>query len=148
VKAPAARRGELLETMEEAKGLKYTEALAAAIPHLEGESHRKAREALANRLTRMKDETLADYLQDDDAEIRRAAALAIGQKESKKLLPHLISLLRDSEISVVRAAHASLKALTGEDFGPAAKATREERDQAVLKWIEWWSKQRKKSTKE
>lgn len=148
VKAPAARRGELLETMEEEKGLKYTEALAAAIPRLEGESHRKAREALANRLTRMKDETLADYLQDDDAEIRRAAALAIGQKESKKLLPHLISLLRDSEISVVRAAHASLKALTGEDFGPAAKATREERDQAVLKWIEWWSKQRKKSTRE
>jgi hypothetical protein len=147
VKAPATRRGELLDTMESEKGVKYTEALAAAIPRLDGESHRRAREALANRLTRMKDETLADYLQDDDAEIRRAAALAVGQKESKTLLPSLIPLLCDAETSVVRAAHASLKALTGQDFGPAAKATREERDQAVRKWIEWWSKQRKKSKK-
>jgi hypothetical protein len=148
VKAAGARQSELLEEMESAKGPKYTEALAVAIPKLDGETHRKAREALANRLTRMKDETLADYLQDDDAEIRRAAALAVGQKESKSLLPNLISLLRDSETSVARAAHAALKSLTGQDFGPAAKATREERDRAVLKWIEWWSKQRKKPVKE
>jgi hypothetical protein len=148
VKATGASRSDLLEKMESGKGPQYTEALAAAIPKLEGEAHRKAREALANRLTRMKDDTLADYLQDEDAEIRRAAALAIGQKDSKKLLPNLISLLHDPEVSVVRAAHASLKALTGQDFGPSAKATREERDQAVLKWVEWWSKQRKKAAKE
>ena len=148
VKAPGSRRAKLLEEMEREKGVRYTEALAEAIPKLDGEAHRKARAALANRLTRMKDDTLADYLQDEDAEIRRGAALAIGQKDSKKLLPNLISLLRDPEISVVRAAHASLKALTEQDFGPSARATREERDQAVLKWIEWWSKQRKKTSKE
>ncbi len=143
LKATGTRRPILLEEMENGKGTQYTEALAAAIPKLEGEEHRKARAALANRLTRMKDETLADYLQDDDAEIRRAAALAVGQKESKALTPHLIALLRDTETSVVRAAHASLKALTGQDFGPAVKATREERDQAILKWTAWWSKQKK-----
>ncbi len=148
VKAAPARRTEIIDTMESERGVQYTEALASAIPNLEGEAHGKARAALANRLTRMKDETLAEYLQDEDPEIRRAAALAVGQKESKALLPGLISMLRDSEISVVRAAHASLKVLTGQDFGPALKATREERDQAVLKWIEWWSKQRKKSAKE
>lgn len=148
LKAQPARRAKLLEKMEAEKGVMYTEALAAAIPKLDGDDHRKAREALANRLTRMKDDTLADYLQDEDAEIRRAAALAIGQKESKKLLPNLISLLRDSDARVVRAAHASLKALAGEDFGPSTRATREERDQAVLKWVEWWSKQRKKIGKE
>jgi hypothetical protein len=148
VQAPEPKRTELLDSMESEKGVKYTEALAAAIPRLEGEAHRKARAALANRLTRMKDETLAEYLQDEDPEIRRAAALAVGQKESKTLLPSLISMLRDPDISVVRAAHASLKALSGQDFGPSAKATREERDQAVLKWIEWWSKQRKKAAKE
>src|SRR6185437_11440997 len=98
VKATGTTQSELLEKMEDAKGVKYTEALAAAIPKLEGEIHRKAREALANRLTRMKDETLADYLQDEDAEIRRGAALAIGQKDSKKLTPNLISLLRDPEM--------------------------------------------------
>ncbi|HTU22542.1 MAG TPA: HEAT repeat domain-containing protein [Gemmataceae bacterium] len=148
VKAQGARRTALLRAMEREKGVMYTEGLAAAIPKLEGETHRKARQALANRLTRMKDDTLADYLQDEDAEIRRGAALAVGQKDSKKLVPNLISLLRDSETSVVRASHASLKALTGQDFGPSATATREERDQAVLKWIAWWSKQRKKATKE
>jgi hypothetical protein len=52
--------------------------------------------------------------------------------------------LRDPEIDVVRAAHASLKSLTSEDFGPAATATREQRDQAVQQWAAWWSKQRKK----
>ncbi|MGH7169044.1 MAG: HEAT repeat domain-containing protein, partial [Gemmataceae bacterium] len=148
VKATGASQSDLLEKMESEKGVKYTEGLAAAIPKLEGEARRKARQALANRLTRMKDDTLADYLQDEDAEIRRGTALAIGQKDSKKLLPNLISLLRDSEMSVVRATHASLKALTGQDFGPSATATREERDQAVLKWIAWWSKQRKKPVKE
>ncbi|MHB1422183.1 MAG: HEAT repeat domain-containing protein [Gemmataceae bacterium] len=146
--ASGSKQFDLLGEMESGKGAKYTEALAAAIPKLEGDALRKAREALANRLTRMKDDTLIEYLQDEDAEIRRAAALAIGTKESKDLVPNLIAALRDPEINVVRAAHASLKALTTRDFGPAAKATREERDQAVLKWIEWWSKQRKKSAKE
>lgn len=139
---------EFLEKMESAKGVQYTEALAAAIPRLEAGAQRKAREALANRLTRMKDETLAEYLQDEDAEIRRGAALAIGQKESKTLLPNLIGLLRDPEISVVRAAHAALKAMTEQDFGPSIKATREERDEAAQKWFEWWGKQRKKDAKE
>ncbi len=147
LKAKPSRRMEILETMESEKGVKYTEALAIAIPKLEGASRDKAREALANRLARMKDGTLSEYLQDDDAEIRRAAALAIAAKDSKELVPNLIELLRDPETSVARAAHAALKALTEQDFGPAAKATREERDQAVLKWINWWSKKGKKSGK-
>ncbi|HTU89544.1 MAG TPA: HEAT repeat domain-containing protein, partial [Gemmataceae bacterium] len=144
LKATVSRRNELLETMESEKGVQYTEALAVVIPKLEGETQRKARRALANRLTRMKDETLQEYFRDDDVEIRRAAALAAGQKDSKSLVPDLIGLLRDPQIIVVRAAHASLKELTEQDFGPAAEATREERDQAVRKWIDWWSKQRKK----
>jgi hypothetical protein len=144
LQATGPRRDQLISTMETEKGVHYTEALAAAIPKLEGEARRKAREALANRLTRMKDETLEEYLRDEDAEIRRAAALAVGQKDSKALVPGLIALLRDPEISVVRAAHASLKALTEQDFGPPATATREERDHAVRQWIAWWSKQRKK----
>jgi hypothetical protein len=135
----------LLHTYRIGKGTEYTEALCLAIPQMSGDSQQKAREALAERLARMKDETLVEYLQDEDDEIRRAAAFAIGQKESKTLIPNLIALLRDHEMSVVRAAHASLKLLTDKDFGPAAKATREERDQAVLKWTAWWSKQRKKS---
>jgi hypothetical protein len=144
IKASGSRREDLIASMENEKGVKYTEALAAAIPKLEGDAHRKARQALANRLTRMKDETLQEYFQDEDPEIRRAAAIAAGQKDSKALVLYLISLLRDPETSVVRAAHASLKSLTEKDFGPPATATREERDQAVQKWIGWWNKQGKK----
>ncbi len=141
LKANGRSRDALLETMESGKGVKYTEALALAIPSLEGETRKKAREALANRLTRMKDETLQEYFQDENPEIRRAAAIAAGQKDSKTLVLAVIALLRDPEDGVVRAAHASLKSLTGKDFGPSASATREERDQAVQKWIDWWSKQ-------
>jgi hypothetical protein len=143
VKASGSRRTKLLDQMRDGKGVKYTEALAAAIPHLVDEARSKARDALANRLTRMKAETLAEYLQDEDAEIRRAAALACAMKEDKTLVPNLIGLLRDPEMLVVRAAHAALKALTKQDFGPAAKASREERDQAALKWLSWWSNQKK-----
>jgi HEAT repeat protein/prenyltransferase/squalene oxidase-like repeat protein len=143
LKATGRSRDVMLETMESEKGVKYTEALALAIPSLDGETRKKARDALANRLTRMKDETLQEYFQDEDPEIRRAAAIAAGQKDSKLLVPDLIGLLRDSENDVARAAHASLKSLAAQDFGPAATATREERDQAVQKWLAWWSKQRK-----
>lgn len=143
VKEKGARQLELLDEMQKGKGPRYTEALAAAIPRLEGQSRRKAREALADRLTRMKDDTLAAYLQDEDAEIRRAAALACAMKDSKSLTPNVIALLRDHDMVVVRAAHAALKEMTGQDFGPAANASREDRDQATLKWLQWWGKKKK-----
>jgi hypothetical protein len=50
-------------------------------------------------------------------------------------------LLRDPESRVVLAAHAALKELTGQDFGPTADASRQDRDQAALKWLRWWNKQ-------
>jgi hypothetical protein len=143
VKESGARQMELLEEMQKGKGPRYTEALAAAIPQLDGQSRRKAREALAERLTRMKDDTLSAYLQDEDAEIRRAAALACAMKDSKSLTPNVIALLRDPEMAVVRAAHAALKEMTGQDFGPTANASREDRDQATLKWLQWWSQKKK-----
>ena len=129
--------------MRDEKGVQYTEALATAIAQLEGEARRKAREALAERLTRLKEKSLAAYLLDEDAEIRRAAALACAMKESKVLIPQLIPLLRDPEMLVVHATHAALKELTGQDFGPTAKASREDRDQAALQWLKWWNKQQK-----
>jgi hypothetical protein len=141
VRAPAERRAEALDKLRGGKGVAYTEALAAAIPRLEGEAQKQARSALAERLVRMKAETLAKYMDDEDPEIRRAAALACGTKEIKELVPHLILLLRDPEVGVARAAHAALKALTGQDFGPAARASREDRDRASQRWLEWWGKQ-------
>jgi len=39
-------------------------------------------------------------------------------------IPAIIARLSDSDPSVVRAARAALKTVTGEDFGPPADATR------------------------
>ena len=133
VQAPADRRDELLEKYRDGKGVAYTEALAGAIPQLAGEARRQARDALADRLTRMKPDTLVRYFRDADAEIRRAAALAAAQREGKTLIPDLIPLLDDAEPSVARAAHAALKDLTGENLGPTA-----------AEWKAWWDKQDRK----
>jgi len=85
--------------------------------------------------------TLEDKLQDEDLEIRRAAALASAMKVEKKLIPNLIRLLEDPEPPVVRAAHVALKALTDQDFGPVPDASRAESTKAVLAWKSWWTKQ-------
>ncbi len=127
VQAPAERRDELVRKYRDGKGVTYTEALSGAIPQLSGEDKSKARDALAERLTRMKADTLTRYFQDQDAEIRRAAALAAAMKEAKTLIPDLIPLLSDSEPIVAHAAHAALKDLTGQDLGPSE-----------AEWKAWW----------
>ena len=116
--------------------MSYTEALAGAIPQLYGEAKRKAREALAERLTRMKAGTLAQYLKDDDVEIRRAAALATGTPEFKDHVPQLIELLNDSDPGVVLAAHTALRAMTSQTFGPAPAP-----------WRTWWQQNMKPEEK-
>jgi hypothetical protein len=127
--APAERRGPLLEKYRDGKGVTYTEALAGAIPHMDGEAKSQARDALAERLTRMKTDTLVRYFQDQDAEIRRAAALAAAMKEDKALIPDLIPLLDDAEPTVAHAALAALKDVSGEKLGPSAE-----------EWKAWWKR--------
>jgi hypothetical protein len=141
VNATEVERDGLLERFKQARGSAYTAALAQAIPQLHGGTKTKAREALAGRLSRMTARTLEDKLQDDDAEIRRGAAVACILKEDKSLIPSLIPLLEDAEKSVMLAAHLALKELSGQDFGPAASATKAERADATSKWKSWWQKQ-------
>jgi hypothetical protein len=129
VKAGAGRQDQALQALRDGKGAVYTDALAHAIHRLEGSVKGKARDALADRLTRMKAATLADKLRDDDFEVRRAAALACAMKEERAHVPRLIEMLQDPEADVARAAHAALKSLAGQDLGRDAAA-----------WKEWWSK--------
>jgi hypothetical protein len=133
VKAPSTKQEAILKELREGKGAEYTEALAGAIPQLRGDDQRKAREALAERLARMTAASLGRYLQDDDTEIRRAAALASGTREFKDQVPQLIGLLSDPDQGVVLAAHTALKAMTGEKFAPSAEP-----------WRVWWKQQAKK----
>jgi hypothetical protein len=131
-----------LGELRDRKGAAYTQALAGAIARLDGEARKKAREALAERLSRMTSATLGVKLEDDDPEVRRAAALAVAMKEDKAHTYKLIEMLDDREATVGNAAHAALKSLSGEDFGPAKDATREERAKAVLAWKAWCSRQK------
>lgn len=141
LQAPADRREELIAKYQAEKGVIYTQALAAAIPKLSDPSKKKARAALAERMARMTARTLRGRLKDEDVEIRRAAALACAAKDDNALARDLIPILEDAEPLVARAAHAALRSLTGQDFGPAAGADAGERSKAVKAWEEWWKKQ-------
>ena len=63
-------------------------------------------------------------------------------KDDKSHIPDLIPLLDDREPLVGRAAHAALKSLTNQDFGPAKGASAKDRAQAVEAWKDWWEKQK------
>jgi hypothetical protein len=138
VQADRANQERLLDRLRDSKGAEHTQALQAAIPKLEGEIKKKAREALAERMARMTAATLEVRMKDDDPEMRRAAALACAMKEELDHVPRLIELLDDSEMGVSRAAYAALKSLSNKDFGPAKDASRAEREKAIAAWKAWW----------
>jgi hypothetical protein len=142
--APPARQVQILERLQHGKGAEYTEALVNVIPGLKGETLAKARDCLAQRLVRMTTATLRDKLKDERMEMRRAAALACAMKEDKSVVPDLIAVLDDGDATVVRAAGVALRALTGQNHGPAANATPEERTKAVAAWRAWWRQQKGK----
>jgi hypothetical protein len=140
VKAGAGQQEQALRKLRDGKGTVYTEALAHAIHRLDGPVKEKARDALADRLARMTAATLRDKLGEDDAEVRRAAALACAMKEERAHVGRLIELLQDPEAPVARAAHAALKSLTGQDLGPPRDAGKEDVARAVAAWKDWWRK--------
>ena len=133
----------LLKKIRDAKGAVHTQALVACANRLEGDRRKAAREALAERLTRMTGETLRTMAKDEDAELRRGAVLAMAMKDDKAHIPDLITALLDDEEVVVRAAKAGLKSLAGQDFGPGANATAVDKRSAVSAWNDWLSKQKK-----
>jgi hypothetical protein len=141
VEAPVERRAEHLEKLRDARGGEYSIAFAEAIGQLSGESRREAREALAERLSRLVSTNLLAYMRNENPELRRAAALACALKEDKTPIGQLIDLLEDQEISVQRAAYAALKNLTAQDFGPSRDASKAEHAKSVAAWRAWWKKQ-------
>ncbi|MBP3959280.1 hypothetical protein J8F10_28890 [Gemmata sp. G18] len=116
-----------LKRVREAKGQENTGALLAVIPLIDGERKATAREALAERLCRMTPVSLRGMLKADDAELRRAAALACAMKDDKDHVPDLIDALGDKNEVVTKAARAGLKSLTEKDFATANE------------WREWYA---------
>ena len=109
--------------------MENTEALAAAIGRLVGAVKQNARQALDRRLGRMKAEVLDRYLQDEEPEIRRAAAVACAMRGLRTHVPRLIPLLGDRDAAVADAAHEALKELSGKDLGTDVAA-----------WKAWWAR--------
>jgi HEAT repeat protein len=128
----------LLEQYQKSDRPVYTQALALAIPRLKGFIRDRAQQMLTERLTRNPDIDLVAELQNDNAEVRRAAAHACVLMKARARTPDLIALLEDPEPGVVQAARAALKDLNGQDFGPSKNG---DIAQAMADWKEWWAKQ-------
>lgn len=143
VNASATDRPRVLTLLRDNKGSVNTEALARAASKLTGEAQQEVREALANRLTRMTPATLRNMLNDENREIRIAAANACGLKKDKQLVLDLIGAITDTDHLVTRTARASLKSLTEQDFGPEDEPTALEKKRAAGAWMLWWKKQSK-----
>ena len=84
VSSPATDWTKALEKMRDAKGGDFTKSLVLAIHRLDGERKKEAREALAERLTRMAPDTLKSMTTADDAELRRGAVLACAMMAQNK----------------------------------------------------------------
>jgi len=130
----------MLERLRSAPEPQGTLALAAAIVELKGPRQLQARLTLAKRLTGDDEATLKKRLANDNPEIRRAAATAVRLKKASALVPYTLKLLEDPEADVAQTARATLKLLTGKDFGPTANATPLDRSIAVGQWYQWWVK--------
>jgi hypothetical protein len=141
LRATPEQREQLLIRTRDAKDEGATAALACAAAHLEGKLQERVREALVGRLTRLPTDQLRARLEDEDAELRRAAALTIVRKADKELVPDLIGLLLAGEPDVAAGAHEKLQRLTEKDFGPGADAGQEERAAAAAEWQAWWRQQ-------
>lgn len=130
---------QILEEMSNRKGSEYTDALADAIAKVPEDVKPAVRGLLANRLTRMTDDTLRAKLTDPSAEVRAAAAVGVGYKGAP-LYKELAAALRDRSLLVATSAHEVLVKMLGVDHGPAAGASGSEWYAASKAWEEWIEK--------
>jgi HEAT repeat protein len=138
ITAAPDRQTEIIRKLQESTGSEYTQSLADAIGKLSAKTRQQAREALAERLTRMKPKSLKAYLEGDNAELRRAAATACGSKGARELIPDLIALVAKDDADAALAAHEALKVLTNQKIDLAQGASSAERKLAAQRWNVWW----------
>ncbi|MCA9222579.1 MAG: hypothetical protein KDA71_19770, partial [Planctomycetales bacterium] len=70
-----------------------------------------------------------------------AAAKAAARKQARELVPNLIECLVDQDETVANTAHAALRELTKQDFGPTDTDSVVERFVAKKRWQTWWESQ-------
>lgn len=108
----------ILADLTEGKGSEYSEALVEAIQKLSSNAAKEsAREALANRFRRLKNESIVANLNHDNREVKIAAITAARFKNETANAAALIPVLQDQDPGVSAAAYEALKSLSGQDFG-------------------------------
>jgi hypothetical protein len=112
VQANPLKREQLLARYREAPGPAYTQALALAIAALQGAAQGPVREALVQRLARLSTTELRERLQDENAEVRRAAVLACARKADPQFVPDLVALKGHPDAQTARLAEEGLRGLT------------------------------------
>ena len=127
----------VLTECRDGKGSEYTAAMLRALPKLEAANKEALRTALSARLTRMTANTLKAQLGDNDAELRRAAAVAAGVKRDKSLAPALADRVADTDDAVAQAARTALRVISGRDFGPEPGASADAKQGARQAWTKW-----------
>lgn len=103
----------LIERLKDSEPLVRLEA-ARGLQRLHGE---EAIEPLMNASRDPDLVALRNEESEENPDIRTEAAHALGQYRTDAVVQHLIKALADSKLSVNRSALASLKTLTGQDFG-------------------------------
>jgi hypothetical protein len=140
--AGAARQAALIKEYTEKRGSDYSLALAEAIPKLKDAAQEAARAALATRMSRLKPAVIREWLQYENAEIRRAAAIGSAiHQEAKSFIPDLIKALNDDDEIVWRGAALALRTITKKDFGPRKGDSDTDRQKAKADWEAWWKTQ-------
>ncbi len=83
------------------------------------------------------EQALLGALSDDVAEVRRAAAMALGWCGTRVSLGPLAETLDDRDWTVRQAAHVSLTNLTGMEFAYNALGDIQERQEQAEHWRQW-----------
>lgn len=84
------------------------------------------------------DGRLEEHLGSPWANVRRAAAIEVGQRDRWDSIPRLIERLEDRDREVRAVSAASLRRLTNQWFGYRASASLGSRRSAADRWRHWW----------
>ena len=95
---------------------------------------------LEANLARQSMSAVREAMGDKQPDLRKAA-IRIAAAKDAELVWNILDRLGDDRADVRAEARAALKKMAGgEDFGPAARASKGEQDEAKRKWRAWWEK--------
>jgi hypothetical protein len=127
----------ILTELSNRRGKEVLPGLANAAGSYDKDIIKLGRDLLYGHLSRQTEAVVKDKLGDELTEVRKAAVRVVVEKKPR-LTGELIDLLADSQAEVRAAAHNALVKLSrGEDFGPAADASKASIAESQEKWRSW-----------